>query len=125
MPSFISHFIWIQDLFAEMTGARTVPRAPLMHWFLDFGGSTGILFRRPQLESKYIGIVGSVGIKFTKPPYWMGAKRLRFCCTRHILASVNWQRISCAQIFVRGQCVGGCDDLLALQQDGTLQKAPG
>lgn len=27
------------------------------------------------------------------------------------------------RIFVRGQCVGGCDDLLALQQDGTLQKA--
>jgi len=27
------------------------------------------------------------------------------------------------RIFVRGACVGGCDDLLALQQDGSLQQA--
>ena len=27
------------------------------------------------------------------------------------------------EIFVRGACVGGCDDLLALQQDGSLQQA--
>ena len=56
---------------------------------------TGILFRRSHRQSKYTGIVGLVGIKFTKPSYWMGAKRLLFGCTRHILA-VNWQCISCA-----------------------------
>lgn len=119
-----SFFILIQDLFAEMTGARTVPRAPLMH-SIGLGFETGILFRRSHRQSKYTGII--VGLYSGYQIYEtiiLDGCQFAFLL---VVLGISWQSIGTAsvalQIFVRGQCVGGCDDLLALQQDGTLQKA--
>jgi hypothetical protein len=55
LGAFISHFfILIQDLFAEMTGARTVPRAPSMH-SIGLGLKQAFFFEGPTVKVNILG----------------------------------------------------------------------
>ena len=43
----------------------------------------------------------------------------------HLVSIAVARRIesSCSEIFVGGACLGGCDDLLAIEEQGSLQQA--
>ena len=120
----------MQDAFAEMTGARTVPRVTWLTWLVE------VMLALENSNNPYRPGEFDINGKILPGVY------VCFPMFLSVLSFIEHEKVSSpascksqlshgtyplfstfGEIFVRGACVGGCDDLLALQQDGSLQQA--
>ena len=122
----------MQDAFAEMTGARTVPRVTWLTWLVE-------VMLALENSNNPTALVNLIWLNGNTIARCLCVFSYVFVCfffffehekvSSQPLVNPSYPMVptplfpTFGEIFVRGACVGGCDDLLALQQDGSLQQA--